>query len=108
MSEHEHEAGRTYRPHCCPCCRPEESEGISRRSFLGGAAAMGGMAVAYLSMSELMAGEKAIPAAPPRKPLVVKPVLSYDTPTRQTQTSWRSWGGIQTQQDAEAEAAHPR
>ena len=62
----------------------------------------------YLSMSELMAGEKAIPAAPPRKPLVVKPVLTYDTPSPQKQTSWRTWGGIQTQQDAEAEAAHPR
>ena len=61
MSEHEHESGRTFRPHCCPCCRPEESEGITRRGFLGGmAAAIGGMALAYLSMSELMAGEKAI------------------------------------------------
>ncbi len=108
MSEHEHEPGRTYRPHCCPCGRPEESEGISRRSFLGGAAAMGTVAMTYLSMSELMAGEKAIPAAPPRKPLVVKPVLTYDTPSPQKQTSWRAWGGIQTQQDAEAEAARIR
>ena len=35
-------------------------------------------------------------------------MLTYDTPTRRTQTSWRAWGGIQTQQDAEAEAARIR
>ncbi|MGO8752333.1 MAG: hypothetical protein ACLQNE_40865 [Thermoguttaceae bacterium] len=107
MSEHEHELDRTHRPHCCPCCQSQEGEGITRRSFLGGGA-LGGMAMAYLSISELMAAEEALPVAPLRKPLVVKPVLTYDTPTRRTQTSWRAWGGIQTQQDAEAEAARIR
>ena len=110
MSEHEHESGRTFQPHCCPCCQGEESEGITRRGFLGGmgGAAIGGMALTYLSISELMAADAALPTAPPRKPLVIKPVLSYDTPTRRSQSSWRSWGGIQTQQDADAEAARIR
>jgi hypothetical protein len=66
------------------------------------------MALTYVSISELMAAEGGAPAAPPRKPLVVKPVLCYDTPTRRFQTSWRNWGGIQTQQDADAEAARIR
>ncbi len=99
-----------FSPTAAPAARPEESEGITRRGFLGGmgGAAIGGMALTYLSISELMAADAALPAAPPRKPLVVKPVLSYDTPTRRPQSSWRSWGGIQTQQDAEAEAARIR
>ena len=110
MSEHEHESGRTFSPHCCPCGQAEESTGITRRGFLGGmgGAAIGGMALSYLSISELMAADVALPTAPPRKPLVVKPVLSYDTPTRRRMSSWRNWGGIQTQQDAEAEAARIR
>ncbi|MCF7972835.1 MAG: sugar isomerase [Phycisphaerae bacterium] len=33
----------------------------------------------------------------------VKPILVYDTPQRRPQTSWRSWGGIQTEQDASQE-----
>jgi len=40
-----------------------------------------------------------------RRPLVVKPLLVYDTPEHQFQTSWRSWGGIQTQQAAPEEIA---
>ncbi|NLT78299.1 MAG: sugar isomerase [Planctomycetes bacterium] len=43
------------------------------------------------------------PAGPVRKPLVVKPILMYDTPQRRPQTSWRNWGGIETQEDAEKE-----
>jgi L-fucose isomerase-like protein len=73
-----------------------------------GGAVIGGMALTYVSISKLMAADVALPAAPPRKPLVVKPVLSYDTPTRRSQSSWRNWGGIQTQQDAEEEASRIR
>jgi hypothetical protein len=43
-----------------------------------------------------------------RRPLKVKPILSYETPARQHQTSWRSWGGIQTQSDVEQEFARIR
>ena len=34
---------------------------------------------------------------------MVKPILVYSTPKPRPQRSWRSWGGIQTEQDAEAE-----
>lgn len=50
----------------------------------------------------MAAGEEA-QAGPLRRPLVVKPVLTYETPKRRSQTSWRSWGGIQTQGDADQE-----
>jgi len=37
--------------------------------------------------------------------LKVKPILVYSTPRRRPQTSWRSWGGIQTEDDASKEIA---
>lgn len=42
---------------------------------------------------------------PGRRPLVVKPILTYPLPTRQHQTSWRNWGGLETEEDAAKEAA---
>jgi len=39
----------------------------------------------------------------PRTPLRIQPVLTYETPQRRDATSWRNWGGIQTEQDALAE-----
>ncbi len=41
--------------------------------------------------------------APDRKPLIVKPVFTYEVPRRRPQTSWRNWGGIQTEEDAARE-----
>ncbi|GAJ03373.1 unnamed protein product, partial [marine sediment metagenome] len=43
-----------------------------------------------------------------RQALVVKPILVYSTPTRRDQGSWRSWGGIQTEQDAGQEITRIR
>ena len=87
----------------------EGSAGISRRDFLAGAGVLGGMALSGLSWSALAAAPDAATAAPPRKPLVVKPVLSYDTPTRRPHTSWRNWGGIQTQAGRRRRGGpHPR
>ncbi len=106
MSKHDH--GPQFRAHCCPCCdSAADGDGISRRSFLGGmsGAALGGMALAWMSWSEVAGAENQLPAPPARKPLVVKPILTYATPQRAPQTSWRSWGGIQTEQDAQAEVA---
>jgi hypothetical protein len=42
--------------------------------------------------------------APPRRTLVVKPIFTYPLPLRQQQTSWRAWGGIQTEEDVAREA----
>jgi len=38
-----------------------------------------------------------------RQQLVVKPILIYSTPEYKYQRSWRAWGGIQTEQDADEE-----
>ncbi|MBN1422269.1 MAG: sugar isomerase [Planctomycetes bacterium] len=35
--------------------------------------------------------------APPRKPLIVKPIFTYTIYAPREQTSWRPWGGCQTQ-----------
>jgi len=40
-----------------------------------------------------------------RQALVVKPILVYSTPEPRHHSSWRSWGGIQTQQDADEETS---
>jgi hypothetical protein len=95
---------------CCPCgCGQEPAAGgLSRRGFLQGASGAGaiGMALSGLTWSAVAAAaETGDRAGPQRRALVVRPVLVYDIPRRRPQTSWRSWGGIQTQQDAEQELA---
>jgi len=100
----EHPTVHPMRTSCCPC--GGAGEGIHRRTFLQG---MGGVTVMGTALTGLtwtsiaMASGEAEPAGPQRRPLVVKPVLTYETPQRRAQTSWRSWGGIQTQGDAEQE-----
>ncbi|MBN2295343.1 MAG: hypothetical protein JXM70_23130 [Pirellulales bacterium] len=107
-----HENHPPIQPHCCPCCdHSEESQGdrggVSRRGFIGG---VSGIAMAGLSWSALSAaqvkqssGEPSAEPAPPRKTLVVKPIFVYSVYQRRPQTSWRPWGGIQTQADADKE-----
>ncbi|HOW67131.1 MAG TPA: sugar isomerase [Candidatus Paceibacterota bacterium] len=104
MSEHTHVPQCHAR--CCPCGDAElgEIDGISRRSFLGGVA-LGGIALTWMSWAEAAGAENQLPGPAARKPIVVKPVLTYAVPQRARQTSWRSWGGIQTEQDAKAETA---
>jgi hypothetical protein len=41
----------------------------------------------------------------PGKPLTVQPVLMYATPEPREMTSWKSWGGVQTEEAATEEAA---
>ena len=43
--------------------------------------------------------------APSRRTLLVKPILTYPLTTRQHQTSWRNWGGIETKQQVAQEVA---
>lgn len=108
MSSPHHEHDGTVRPHCCPCGSSDPGpSGITRRSFLGGAA-LGGMALSGLSWSTLAAAEPGIAAVPPRKPLVVKPLFLYRTYKRREQTSWRSWGGTGTQEEADQELVRIR
>ena len=39
---------------------------------------------------------------------MVKPIFTYPRPQRRPQTSWRNWGGIQTEEDVRAEVARIR
>jgi hypothetical protein len=95
------------RLHCCPEEDVVSSKPnlLSRRMFLKGmgTAALGSMALNRLSWPALSeAGTEDFIIR--RIPLRVKPVLVYSTPKRRSQTSWRSWGAIQTEEDASREA----
>jgi len=81
----------------------EDVGGITRRGFLGGSAAAGG----FLLAASSVAGQPVTPRPPEwpaGTPLIVQPVLSYDTPQRQDRTSWRGYGGIHSDEDAAAES----
>jgi len=106
MTDYEEQQGPNGQARCCPCGEHGQSTvpGVTRRSFLGGAA-LAGMALQGLSWSALSAGEADAESVPDRRPLLVKPVLIHTVCTRRPQTSWRIWGGIQTEQDAQQELA---
>ena len=93
---------------CCGGHNPEKVAFFSRREFLGGAsiASLGAVALSGLTWKTLSAAQQdTVPKAPPRRPLVVKPVLVYGVYKRREKTSWRPWGGIQTEADAREEVA---
>jgi hypothetical protein len=78
---------------------------MTRRRFvsLAGAGAIGTVTFSGLTWSSLLSEKPFEEYKTKRQPLVVKPILAYEVPTRRDQTSWRSWGGIQTEKDAVAE-----
>jgi hypothetical protein len=89
----------------CSCCNGHRGEmpgEMTRRKFVQvtGTGALGTAALSGLSWTLLSGEPAAMQFRPDRKQLVVKPILSYEIPVRQNQTSWRSWGGIQTEKDA--------
>ena len=90
---------------CCPCGDrgPDDPSDVTRRGFLE-STAIAGLALGGLSWSTLSAAESEENPAPQRRPLVVKPVLVHRISTRAPKTSWRIWGGLQTQEDADREA----
>ncbi len=102
FAEHDH---GSHAPRCCPCGHSHAGGGdISRRTFLGGTGmALGGLALTGLTWKSLAAAEGELDRPPGRKPLVVKPIFAYGTYSRRPQTSWRPWGGIETQEQADAE-----
>jgi len=99
----EQEMPQLPRPRCCGCAGPD----LTRRDLLKvGGIALGGLALAGCTWSAMRSeAADAESAAPPRKPLVVKPILSFDLPKKHPQTSWRSWGGIHTEEAANEEVA---
>lgn len=97
----------------CSCCNGHRGNGpedISRRRFvqLTGTTALGTVALPGLTWAALSGVQTGGKNQKDRKPLVVKPVLTYEIPVRREQTSWRAWGGIQTEEDAVRETAKIR
>ena len=90
MSQHLFSVGPARAGGCC-------ISGLSRRGFLGAGAAAGGFALSGLTWPLASAAEGEFLAAPARTPLVVKPVFTYTLHAPRPQTSWRPWGGVQTQ-----------
>ena len=93
-------ASANHRCHCCPDSAWHEDLAVSRRGFLT-TAAVGGAMLSGLSWTQLtQANEGGLPEPPPRTPLKVLPVLVWDHARRAPQRSWRSWGGIETPEQA--------
>jgi len=96
----------------CGCCsqgRLHESagEGVTRRDFLAGVSALSTSGVLSAAIQPGSAGTAAAADARalPVAPLKMQPVLIYSTPARRDATSWREWGGVQTDAAAAEEAS---
>jgi hypothetical protein len=100
------------KPHCCPCGESHGPNGTSftRRDFLKGAgvAALGSVTGGGLAWPLLAARPETAEAVWRPRPLRVKPLLVHDLPQRRFQTSWRNWGGIETEADVRAEVVRIR
>jgi len=89
-------------PRCSLCPRAQgiacAASGVSRRSFLRNS-------VGGASLPLLVRGAPADPLRqqPILRPLKIQPVFTYSVPKRREQTSWRSWGAVQTETDANKE-----
>ena len=92
---------------CCPAHdhNPAHGDSMSRRKCIkvaGGTtlsvAALTGLSWSVLAGSGLKERNGLL-----RQALVVKPILVYSVPEHRSQSSWRSWGGIQTEEDAREE-----
>jgi hypothetical protein len=99
----------THHPGCGCCCSARlnsgTDSGLTRREFLAGvgAATVGGVMLASATVHAADAVRRANRRLPERRALVVQPVLVYETPQRREATSWRNWGGIQTDAHATEE-----
>lgn len=85
---------------CCMC----HSSGINRREFLGvSALGLAGASLAFTGGAPVAAWDPDKPMMRTGKALTVQPILVYEIPKRRPQTSWRSWGGIQTEEQVSEE-----
>jgi len=99
-------------PHCCPVANVGSGgrRTFTRRTFLKGmgATAVTGMALGKISWPLPSGDDTELGSGLIRRPLIVKPILVYDIPSRRHQTSWRSWGGIQTRIAVDEESGRIR
>lgn len=94
----------------CTCCRHAGMENtdpglIGRRSFMqsAGTLTIGGLTAGPPAAGAVTAAETATIQPLNRLPLKVQPVLTYSIPKKREATSWREWGGIQSEEAAAAE-----
>ena len=89
---------------CCsaPSCAACPGSGLTRRGFLSRASSTGISLAAAASTASASIKDPAR-QQPIRNPLKVQPVFVHHIEPRRQATSWRSWGGIHTAQDAAAE-----
>ena len=92
---------------CCPSQNRNnpDSNDLSRRKFIKvvGGSTLSVVALSGLSWHALASTKLEEHTGIIRRALVVKPILVYSTPEYKYQSSWRAWGGIQTEQDADEE-----
>ncbi|MCX6262240.1 MAG: hypothetical protein NTY95_15660 [Bacteroidia bacterium] len=108
MNKTENKPADKFHQPGCRCCSGHTEKlanDMTRRKFIQmtGTGALGTVALPALSWAELATDRPAEKYTHQRQPLVVKPVFTYEIPERKEQTSWRSWGGIQTEKDANEE-----
>jgi len=115
MQHVEHKTISRFQTDGCSCIgHPKASTtGISRRGFLGGltgAATLGSLMPATISSARAASTKPASSgsALPLGTTLRIKPVLAYQIEKRQEKTSWRSYGGLQTQVQVNEEAVRIR
>ena len=82
---------------CCGYMNRREFVGLTTAGIAGG--------VLGLTPSSLFAYDRKVGEWDPDKPLIVtgkklkvQPVFMYSLPKRKKATSWKSWGGVQTEQ----------
>lgn len=89
--------------HCCPDSHWHEDLSVSRRGFLA-TATVGGAVLGGLSWAALAdAAEPELPMPYKRTALKVLPILVWNHAHRAPMRSWRSWGGIETPEQAAQE-----
>lgn len=85
----------------CGCCmNRREFVGLTTAGIAGGVLGLGTSALAGRKIEEWNPDKPFIVTG---KKIKVQPVLMYRTPIRREQTSWKSWGGVQTEQAASEE-----
>ncbi len=85
----------------CDCCmNRREFVGLTTASIAGGVLGLGTSAFANRKIEEWNPNK---PLLVTGKKLRVQPILMYRTPERREATSWKSWGGVQTEQAASEE-----
>lgn len=81
---------------------------MNRRQFVSLTATLAGgflgLGVSSFSDSKAQDWDPDKPFSITGKKLIVQPVLMYRTPERREESSWKSWGGVQTEQAAAEEA----